>query len=177
MPTSSGNAAVRVAAVPMAETLDVLGLTIEFQSEPAGADDAFCVMQWTIPPGAVVPLHSHPDPETCLLVSGTLEGFARSEGSRWLRIIVGDVLHVPPGTRRAFRNRSPEPAVMIVASTARVGRFFQEVGRSIAAGEPAQAAPSRDRIGNVRATARRYGYRMASAAENAAIGLSLSGIR
>lgn len=43
-------------------------------------------MRGTIPPGVVVPMHSHPDPETFLPLSGELEGLVVSpEGFAWGR--------------------------------------------------------------------------------------------
>jgi quercetin dioxygenase-like cupin family protein len=46
--------------------LEVVGPLIEFLTAPGETDD-FSVMQGTIPPGVVVPLHSHPDAK-CFLV-------------------------------------------------------------------------------------------------------------
>jgi hypothetical protein len=41
----------------------------------------------TIPPGVLVPLHSHTDPETFLPISGELEGLVVSpEGFAWVAI-------------------------------------------------------------------------------------------
>jgi quercetin dioxygenase-like cupin family protein len=60
-----------------AETLDVLGPTIQLLTSPED-ESAPCVMRGTIPPDVSVPLHSHPDPETLLLVSGEVEGLAES---------------------------------------------------------------------------------------------------
>jgi hypothetical protein len=47
-----------------AETIDVLGPTIQFLTPPGPSDDDPCVMRGIIPPGVPVPLHSHRDPET-----------------------------------------------------------------------------------------------------------------
>jgi len=52
-------------------TLDVAGLTVEFLTGPQDAPGDFCVMRGTIPPGAVVPIHSHDSTETFLVISGT----------------------------------------------------------------------------------------------------------
>jgi HD-GYP domain-containing protein (c-di-GMP phosphodiesterase class II) len=89
------------------------------------------------PPGVVVPLHSHPNPETFIPVSGEAEGLVHSaDVVRWVPIGPGDVFHVPAGARHAFRNRSREPAVATVVSTARIGRFFREVGTPVGPGAP-----------------------------------------
>jgi quercetin dioxygenase-like cupin family protein len=51
--------------------IEVLGPTIEFLTPLEDEDGAPCVMRGTVPPGAVVPLHSHADPETFVVLSGT----------------------------------------------------------------------------------------------------------
>ena len=61
----------------------------------------------------------------------------------------GDVFHVPGCAKHAFRNRSSEPAVMIVTTTSRIGRFFREVASPPAGGDP---------LLHFLATSERYGY-------------------
>ncbi len=156
------------------ETLDVLGPTIEFLSAPEGSDSAPCIMRGTIPPGVSVPLHSHPDPETFVLISGAVEGLAHSaESFHWLQIASGDVFQVPGGAKHAFRNLSAEPAVMIIVSTVKMGRFFREIGRPVIPGGPPPGPPSAEIIWRFLETAARYGYWNATAEENAKLGLSL----
>jgi mannose-6-phosphate isomerase-like protein (cupin superfamily) len=59
--------------------LDVLGPAIEFLRSPAEKDAAYCVMRGVIPPGVSVPLHSHPDPETFFIVSGSGQALVERE--------------------------------------------------------------------------------------------------
>ena len=146
-----------------AETIDVLGPTIQFLTAPVAKDDSPCVMRGTIPPGGIVPLPAHADPETCLPISGEIEGLAHSgESFRWIEIQPGDVFHVPGGAKHAWRNPSPEPAVMHIVSTGRLGSFFREV-----------AAPAADPLRHFLETAERYGYWNATPEENAEVGLLL----
>ena len=66
--------------------IDVLGPVVEYLTAPGAVDAEPCVMRGTIPPGVVVPMHSHPDPETFLPLSGELEGLVVSpEGFAWGR--------------------------------------------------------------------------------------------
>ena len=51
--------------------LDVLGPTIEFLTSPDEADGGLCVMRGVIPPGVVVPIHSHDDAEAFYILAGT----------------------------------------------------------------------------------------------------------
>src|SRR5690606_34030291 len=91
------------------ETINVLGPTIQFIT-PATDDRAPCVMRGTVPPGIVIPLHSHADPETFIAVSGALEGLVFSgDDFRWVSIGPGNVLHVPGHAKHAFRNTGAEP--------------------------------------------------------------------
>ena len=97
--------------------VDVMGPIIEFLTLHEEGDGAPCTMRGTIPPGVVVPLHSHPDPETYVGLSGEAEALAGSVAEPG-RIVIrpGDVFHVPGGARHAFRNRTDASAVMLVIS-------------------------------------------------------------
>jgi quercetin dioxygenase-like cupin family protein len=149
--------------------LDVLGPTIEFLTEPDTDPGEPCLMRGSIPPGGVVPLHSHPDPETFIGLSGDVEGLAMDgEEFTWVRIRSGDIFHVPGSAKHAFRNPFTQPAVQLVVSTAQIGRFFREIARPLRAGPP-----SADTLRDFRATAARYGHWNATPGENAAIGLRL----
>lgn len=157
-----------------APILDAMGPTIQFLTRPDEEGGAPCVMRGTIPPGVIVPLHSHPDPETFLMISGELEGLTHpAEAHEWVRIGPGDVFHVPSGARHAVRNRSPEPALSIVVSTPKLGRFLREIGTPVVAGAQPSGPPSGEAIRHFLATAERYGYWNATPQENAQIGLFL----
>jgi mannose-6-phosphate isomerase-like protein (cupin superfamily) len=96
------------------ETLDVLGPTIQFLTPPGPQDDLPCTFRGTIPPGGLVPLHRHADPETFLADSGAVEALVEpDDGARWIRIGPGDVFHVPGDARHAFRNPARAPAEAI----------------------------------------------------------------
>jgi uncharacterized RmlC-like cupin family protein len=130
------------------------------------------MMRGTIPPGVCVPLHSHAEPETFVVISGELYGFAPSaEGAGWVRMGPGKVFHVPGEAKHAFRNRSPEPAVTIVVSTARMVRFFREIGTPVGPGATPSGPPSDETVQRFLETAARYGHWIASPEENAKIGL------
>jgi quercetin dioxygenase-like cupin family protein len=152
-----------------AETIAVLGPTIQYLTPPEGDDREPCVMRGRIPPGVVVPLHSHADPETFFVVSGRLEALAPS--GEWVPVRAGDVFHVPGDAKHAWRNTSPEPAVTLLVSTVKIGRFFREVAAATADADwPPQPAV----IERFLAIAERYGYWNATPEENAAVGLHLA---
>ena len=115
--------------VQEARTLEVLGPTVTYLTPPDAEDGEPCVMRGTIPAGVVVPLRSHADPETFLVVSGQLEGLVVApHGSTWIPVRPGEIFHVPGGARHAWRNTAREPAVTTIVTTMKMGRFFQEVG-------------------------------------------------
>lgn len=144
-----------------AEMINILGPTIEFITPPVGGDHDPCVMRGTIPPGVAVPLHSHADPETFLVFSGEVEAPTFSpDGHRWVAVGAGDFFHIPGDVRHAWRNVAAQPAVMLIVSTAKLGRFFREV-----AGAP---------LPRFLAIAERYGYWNATPEENAAVGVRLT---
>ena len=131
-------------------------------------------MKGTIPPGVSVPLHSHPDDESFFLLSGRLQALdQRKDSFKWINMKAGDFRHVPQDVRHAWKNKSNEPAVTIIVTTPRLGRFFQEIGRPVTADAFSQA-PSPGDIQRFVEVAARYDHWLASPQENAAVGIKLS---
>lgn len=159
------------------ETLDVVRLpddaSLAFLTAPE--EGAPCVMRGTIPPRGFVPLHSHADPETFLVDSGQADGLAMTspDDFTWIPIGPGDVFHVPGHAKHAWRNQSPEPLVATIISTARLGRFFREVGTPVTATDRTQSPPSQAALRRFRGIAERYGHWNATPEENASIGLPM----
>jgi quercetin dioxygenase-like cupin family protein len=153
--------------------LDVCGPTVEFLNSPDEKDAACCIMIGTIPPGVSVPLHSHPDVESFFTPSGTVQVlFQRGDQFEWVDVKTGDFVQIPEGAKHAFRKTSSEPVVQLIMTTPRLGRFFREIGRPVALGEPPRPPSSDDleHLARVAATHQRW---LGSPEENAAIGISL----
>jgi len=154
--------------------LDVLGPTVKILVLPSESAAGYCIMKGTIPPGVSVPLHSHPDDESFFLLSGRLQALdQRKDGFKWINMNAGDFRHVPQDVRHAWKNKSNEPAVTIIVTTPRLGRFFQEIGRPVTADAFSQA-PSPGDIQRFVEVAARYDHWLASPQENAAVGIKLS---
>jgi quercetin dioxygenase-like cupin family protein len=151
--------------------LDVMGPTIQFVTLPRSGEP--CVMRGVIPPGMVIPIHSHPDPETFIQLSGEVEALATSNDDfAWVKLAAGSAFHVPGNIRHAFRNSSTEPSVGIIATTARLGEFFAEIGRPAEPGtgiEPPNEATLRHFLD----AARRYGHWTGTPEDNALVGITL----
>jgi hypothetical protein len=155
------------------EGLDVLGPVIELLTSLVGEADDPCIMRGTIAPGGIVPLHSHADPEIFIQQSGTLEGLSQSaNGPCWLPIRPGSVFYVPGGTRHGFRNLARQPAVSLIISTVRMGRFFARIGAAIA-GTGAPGPVTSERLQHFLKVSEEFGYWNGSLADNAAVGLNL----
>jgi quercetin dioxygenase-like cupin family protein len=149
--------------------LDVFGPTIEFLSRPSGDDSALCVMRGVVPAGVTVPMHSHEDAEDFYILAGTQEVLTQHpEGLEWAHAHAGDYVRVPTGTMHAHRNVSGQPAVDLIITTAKLGRFFEEIGRPVNGAPPAP----QDLAAFVE-TAIRYGYTLATPEQNAAVGIEL----
>jgi quercetin dioxygenase-like cupin family protein len=137
-----------------AEILDLLGPTIQHLTPLSGDRQEYCVLRGTVPPGIVVPLHSHPDRETFYILAGQLEAF--KDGGGWRTLRTGDVFDVPGGAKHAFRNGSSAVASSLVVTTAALARFFHEVGRPIEAVPP--GPPSRDALQRFAETSLSHGH-------------------
>ena len=135
--------------------LDVFWVTVEFLTLPPEQTDEYCVIKGTIQPGATVPLHSHPDPESFFVLSGTVQ-----------------TLFEHGGAKHAHRNVSDEAVVELITTTPMLGRFFQEIGRPRTAGGP-PALPTADDLQHLERVAAKYHHWLASAAENAAVGIEV----
>jgi quercetin dioxygenase-like cupin family protein len=157
-----------------AQILDSIGPTIQVLTNVDGDEGQPCVLRGTIPAHAIVPLHSHPDPETYLPLSGQLEGLVETaHGYEWLWLGPGDVFHVPRNAKHAFRNRSHDPAVAYVATTNRMARFFRDSGLPADPRSTGTWPPAHELLQRFLEVSRRYGHWIATARENAAVGLRL----
>ncbi|HTF64995.1 MAG TPA: cupin domain-containing protein, partial [Edaphobacter sp.] len=107
------------------------------------------------------------------MLSGQLEVLVEEEGKfRWVLASTGDFVHVPSEAKHGFRNTSSEPAVSLISTTARLGHFFEEIGRPVVPGAQ-PAPPSPEEMQRFMETAGRYHYWMGTPDENAAVGISL----
>lgn len=149
--------------------LDVFGPQLEFLTLVDDDANNVCVMRGVIPPGVTVPLHRHDDFEDFYILSGGHQVLVDVEGRpQWRDACAGDYVRVPGAVPHAHRNISDQPAVDLIITTPRLGRFFKEVGRPIGAPPPTPAEVAR-----FVETAIRYGYQLGTPEENAAVGIEL----
>jgi quercetin dioxygenase-like cupin family protein len=158
----------RIAEPTPSHTFDVFGPVVEFLRSPADTDADVCVMWGVIPPGVTVPLHSHDDAEDFFIISGTQQVLTQgAHGLQWRDAQAGDYVQVAGGMLHAHRNISDHPAIELVITTARLGRFFREIARPITSPQP----PTPDEFDRFVAVAAQYGYILGTPEENAAVGI------
>ena len=149
------------------QSFDVFGPTVEFLTW----SDEFCVMRGVVPPGVTVPLHRHVDAEDFYIISGTQQVLVTGEnGPEWHDAHAGDYVRIPGHTLHAHRNVSNEPAVELIITTARLGRFFQEIGRPVT---DSLAPPTPEEFAHFIDVAVSYGYVLGSPEDNAAVGITV----
>lgn len=170
--TASGliNRVVRAADEPM---FAVVGTLLQFVSTPDQNSGNLSVMRAGIPPKAVIPLHSHADPEIFYLTEGTMEVFQDDgRSSQWQTANPGDVVTIAGGVKHALRNPAANPVMTVLVSEGQLYRFFQELAEPLDPGaQPPVPTPGvMQRLFEVAA---RYRYWIGSPAENAAIGINL----
>jgi hypothetical protein len=95
------------------------------------------------------------------MLSGELEVLTEAGGRfSWITAEPGSFVQVPSLAKHAFRNRSRQPAISLISTTAKLGRFFIEIGRSVRTGAQ-PGAPTPEELRRFMETAMRYGYWLA----------------
>ncbi len=172
MHTTADNGTIvrRVAEGTLGQAVDLLGPTVEFLTGPE-AQASFCVMRGVLPAGMTVPLHSHDDAEDFLVLTGTHQVLIQgAHGLEWADAHAGDYVHIPAGAPHAHRNTSPDPAVDLIITTARLRRFFADAGRPVT-GLPQPPAPGD--VARFTALSAWYGHTLGTPEENAAVGIQI----
>jgi quercetin dioxygenase-like cupin family protein len=126
-------------SLSVADSIDILGPQIRFLTPLVSDPDEYCVISAVVPPNVIVPLHSHPERETFLILSGALDAF---DGSAWRTYRAGEVFDVTGGAKHAFRNTSAEPVSVVLVTKTSMGHFFRSVGRPAADGPAGPAGPA-----------------------------------
>jgi quercetin dioxygenase-like cupin family protein len=143
---------------------DVLGPLVALPAS-SGDQTGYVTIRSIVPAGTLVPLHSHADRETIVVVDGELEVW--SDGS-WRTFAAGDVADIHPDVRHALRNGGTGDVSLVLVTTGRMASFFDEV--ALAAGSPPDM--SEERLGHFLATAAAYGYWNGGPDEQGLLGLT-----
>jgi quercetin dioxygenase-like cupin family protein len=146
--------------------LDILGPILRFVVPDEARGKAFSIIEGTLKPGMFVPLHSHQDRESFLVLSGSLEVW---NGSAWIGLSAGDIFDASGNLPHAWRNTSDGPARILIVTTPSLAAFLRDNATSIETLQP--GPPSADRLQRFVESAIHHGHWFASPGENRAIGL------
>jgi quercetin dioxygenase-like cupin family protein len=154
------------------QTFDVFGVRLQFLIAPDQSNGNISLYRGTLPPGIVVPLHSHPEPEIFYVLEGNLEIYQESGAQHgWSISGAGNVVAIPAEIKHALRNTSSSPAMTVLVTQNRLYGFFREIAKPVN-GQPG-TPPCPEELQQLFMVAAKYGYWMGSPEENGAIGIDL----
>ena len=165
------NPVVHTTDAPM---FSVVGTRLQFVSTPEQNGSNISVMRAGLPARAVVPIHSHAEPEIFYVIEGTMEVYQNDcTSSGWQTAGPGDVVTIAGGVRHALRNPTSDRVTTVLVSEERLQRFFQELADPL---EPATfpPAPTPEVMQRLLEVSASYQYWIGSAADNAMIGIDLA---
>jgi len=151
----------------------VVGILLQFISTPDQNGGGLGVMRGGIPPSAVIPLHSHKDPEIFYILEGRMEVY-QDDGisSGWQTVGAGEVVTVAGGVKHALRNLGSTMVMAVLVSEQQLYHFFRELAEPLDP-DAVPAAPKPELMQRLFEAAARYQYWVGSPSENAAIGINL----
>ena len=169
IPTKQGDAN----ATSVDQTFNIFGVLLNFLVTPSETGDEISLFKGTLPPGTVIPLHSHAEPEVFYVLEGSLEVYRESrEAKGWYSTQPGGVLAIPGNVKHALRNTSSTPTTLLLVTQEELFNFFRSIAKPFEAGKM-PAPPSPEGMQQLLAAAAKYHYWMGSPEENATIGISL----
>jgi quercetin dioxygenase-like cupin family protein len=158
------------------QTFDIFGVRLQFLIAPEQSSGKISLYRGTLPPGVVIPVHSHPEPEVFYVLEGNLEVYQESGAQQgWSIARAGNVVAIPADVKHALRNTSSSPATTVLVTQDRLYAFFREIAKPVD-GQPG-TPPSPEELQQLFIVAAKYGYWMGSPEENGAIGINLGRIQ
>jgi len=155
------------------QTFNMFGVLLNFLITPAETGYEVSFFKGILPPGVVIPLHSHAEPEIFYVLEGSLEVYRESgQPQGWFTTQPGGVLAIPGNVKHALRNTSSTPTSVLLVTQEELYNFFRSIAKPIEVGQM-HAPPSPEDTQRLFAAAAKYHYWMGSPEENATIGISL----
>lgn len=156
------------------QRFNVFGVLLNFLVTPAETGHEVSLFKGILPPGVVIPLHSHAEPEVFYVLEGSLEVYR--EGGQpqggWSATQPGGVVAIPGNVKHALRNTSSTPTTVLLVTQDELYNFFRSIAKPFETGQM-PAPPSPEDMQRLVAAAAKYHYWMGSPEENAMIGISL----
>lgn len=141
MPTKQVNPNAR----SVDQTFNVFGVLLNFLVTPSETGHEVSLFKGTLPPGVVIPLHRHPEPEVFYVLEGSLEVYresGQSQGSSATQ--PGGVRAIPGKVKHALRNTSSTPTTVILVTQHELYDFFRSVAKPFEAGQMAEPPSPED---------------------------------
>lgn len=109
--------------------LHVLGTQVRFLCEGHSTNNAWSLMEVTLPQDAGPPPHSHQWDEAYFVTEGEIQF---TVGDQRFTATAGDFVYTPGSVVHGFRGASQRPArVLIFDAPAHAGAFFKRVDREV----------------------------------------------
>jgi len=106
VPTKEDNSNAR----SVDQTFNVFGVLLNFLVTPAETGHEVSFFKGILPPGVVIPLHSHAEPEIFYVLEGSLEVYREcGQPQRWSTTQPGGVVAIPGNVKHALRNTTSTP--------------------------------------------------------------------
>ena len=161
---------------PNARALDqrfnVFGVLLNFLVTPAETGHEVSLFKGILPPGVVIPLHSHAEPEVFYVLEGSLEVYQESgQPQGWSTTQPMGAVAIPGNVKHAIRNTSSTPTTVLLVTQDELYNFFRSIAKPFEAWQE-PAPPSPEDVQRLLAAAAKYHYWMGSPEENAMIGIS-----
>ena len=155
------------------QTFNTFGVLLNFLVTPAETGHEVSLFKGILPPGVVIPLHSHAEPEVFYVLEGSLEVYRESgQPQGWSTPRPAGVVAIPGNVKHALRNTSSTPTTVLLVTQEELYNFFRSIAKPFEAGQ-LPAPPSPEDMQQLFAVAAKYHYWMGSPEENATIGISL----
>src|SRR5260370_10008584 len=155
------------------QRFNTFGVVLNLLGTRAESGHEVSFFKGILPPGVVIPLHSHAEPEVFYVLEGSLEVHRESgQPQGWSTTQPGGVLAIPGNVKHALRNTSSTPTTLLLVTQEELYNFFRSIAKPFEAGRM-PAPPSPEAIQQLFAAAAKYHYCMGSPEENATLGSSL----
>jgi len=173
MKTLLRSTAAAALATSADQTFNVFGVLLNFLITPNETGHEITLFKGTLPPGVVIPLHSHAEPEVFYVLEGSLEVYRESgQPQGWSTNQPGGVLAIPGNVKHALRNTSSTPTTVLLVTQEELYNFFRSIAKPLEAGQM-PGPPPPEAMQQLFAAAAKYHYWMGSSEENATIGISI----
>ena len=157
----------------MDQRFNTFGVLLNFLVTPAETGHEVSLFKGILPPGVVIPLHSHAEPEVFYVLEGSLEVYRESgQPQGWSTTQPGGVHAIPGNVKHALRNTSSTPTTVLLVTQEELYNFFRSIPKPVEAGQM-PAPPSPEDMQQLFAAAAKYHYWMGSPEENATVGISV----